>query len=70
MIDMHHIVSDGVSVGIFIKEFTALYGQEEMTPLKSRYRDYVQWRKKKKQETPKNKPPSLDETQTRQEEKY
>ncbi|MCP5055001.1 MAG: amino acid adenylation domain-containing protein, partial [bacterium] len=52
MINIHHIIADGVSVGIFIKEFLTLYTHRQLQPLKLRYRDYVQWRnrslKKKK----------------------
>ncbi|MCP4146348.1 MAG: amino acid adenylation domain-containing protein, partial [bacterium] len=43
LLDMHHIVSDGVSMQLFIKEFAALYAGEELEPLKLHYRDYSQW---------------------------
>ncbi|UCH93137.1 MAG: polyketide synthase dehydratase domain-containing protein, partial [Candidatus Aminicenantes bacterium] len=43
MVDMHHIISDGVSVGVLIKEFMALYGEEELPGLPIRYKDYSQW---------------------------
>jgi len=48
---MHHIVSDGWSVRIFIKEFRALYEAEEKgegTPLEElaiQYADYSQWQR-------------------------
>ncbi len=42
MVDMHHIVSDGVSMGIFIGDFKALYGEKELAPLKFRYKDYAE----------------------------
>lgn len=41
--DMHHIVSDGVSQGIFINEFRQLYSGEELMPLKIQYKDYAEW---------------------------
>lgn len=43
LIDMHHIISDGVSVGILIKEFTMLYNGIEPEPLKLQYKDFAQW---------------------------
>ncbi|MCK4765277.1 MAG: amino acid adenylation domain-containing protein, partial [Candidatus Aminicenantes bacterium] len=43
MVDMHHIISDGTSTGIFIADFLSFYRGEEPLPLKIRYRDYVQW---------------------------
>jgi acyl transferase domain-containing protein/NADPH:quinone reductase-like Zn-dependent oxidoreductase/acyl carrier protein len=44
MVDMHHIISDGLSIGIFIREFMALYGEKELPALPIRYKDYTQWR--------------------------
>ncbi|MGD2085271.1 MAG: SDR family oxidoreductase [Candidatus Aminicenantes bacterium] len=41
--DMHHIVSDGYSVGILTKEFMALYEGKELLPLRLRYTDYSEW---------------------------
>jgi amino acid adenylation domain-containing protein len=43
MIDTHHIISDGVSQGILIKDFIALLAGEDLEPLKLQYRDYAQW---------------------------
>ncbi len=42
-VDMHHIISDGVSNMILGREFGALYRGEELPPLNIRYVDYVQW---------------------------
>ncbi|MCP4155357.1 MAG: FkbM family methyltransferase, partial [bacterium] len=39
-VDMHHIVTDGVSMDLFVKEFTALYAGEELPPLAFQYKDY------------------------------
>ncbi|MCP4150380.1 MAG: AMP-binding protein, partial [bacterium] len=44
-IDMHHIVSDGISAEIVEKEFRALYEGAELPPLRLQYRDYVMWQK-------------------------
>ncbi len=43
VIDMHHIITDGVSHYIFVKEFTALYRGEEPPPLRIHYKDYSLW---------------------------
>ncbi|MCP5047210.1 MAG: amino acid adenylation domain-containing protein [bacterium] len=43
MFDTHHIVSDGVSAGIFMNEFMALYEGKTLEPLKIQYKDYSQW---------------------------
>jgi len=41
--DMHHIISDGISMDIIIKEFCALYEGEKLEPLKIQYRDFAIW---------------------------
>jgi tyrocidine synthetase III len=43
MVDMHHIVTDGISQGILIKDFMALYNEEELPELKLQYKDYAEW---------------------------
>ena len=43
MLDMHHIISDGTSLGIIIKEFTKLYNGEALEELKIEYKDYAVW---------------------------
>nr|WP_250636801.1 non-ribosomal peptide synthase/polyketide synthase [Paenibacillus sp. IHB B 3084] len=43
MLDMHHIVSDGVSMGVLTDEFVRLYGGEELSPLRIQYKDYAVW---------------------------
>ncbi|MDQ1355593.1 MAG: hypothetical protein QG657_5903 [Acidobacteriota bacterium] len=43
MVDMHHIISDGVSVERFVIDFMALYGERELPALKLQYKDYAQW---------------------------
>ncbi|HLP46771.1 MAG TPA: condensation domain-containing protein [Candidatus Kapabacteria bacterium] len=45
LLDTHHIISDGVSYEILIKEFSNLYEGEELPQLKLRYRDYAEWEK-------------------------
>ncbi len=43
MVDMHHIISDGVSMVIFVREFMALYSGETPEPLKLQYKDFAAW---------------------------
>ncbi|UCH95358.1 MAG: amino acid adenylation domain-containing protein [Candidatus Aminicenantes bacterium] len=43
MMDMHHIISDGVSHNVLINDFMALYYGEELPELKLHYKDFVQW---------------------------
>ena len=43
LIDMHHIIADGVSLGILTREFMQLYTGEDLPPRFLRYRDYSEW---------------------------
>ncbi len=43
VVDMHHIISDGSSLALFIEEFIALYKGEELPPLVFQYKDYSEW---------------------------
>jgi acyl transferase domain-containing protein/acyl-CoA synthetase (AMP-forming)/AMP-acid ligase II/acyl carrier protein len=43
---MHHIISDGVSLDILLREITSLYKGEELPGLKIHYKDYAQWQQK------------------------
>ncbi len=45
MVDMHHIIMDGTSMGIFINDFMALYSGQDLPVLKLRYKDFAQWHK-------------------------
>jgi len=47
MLDMHHIITDGVSMGILVKEFLALYEGSELLPLKIQYKDYAHWQQER-----------------------
>ncbi len=42
-VDMHHIISDGVSLILLLKDFMALYRGEELSPLRLHYKDYAVW---------------------------
>ncbi|MGF9646225.1 amino acid adenylation domain-containing protein [Paenibacillus sp. MABNS29] len=49
MYDMHHIISDGVSMEIFVEEFVRLYGGEQLEPLRIQYKDYTVWQHSQEQ---------------------
>jgi len=42
-VDIHHIVSDGISLDLLERDFAALYDGEELAPLKLQYKDFSQW---------------------------
>ncbi|WP_236078356.1 MULTISPECIES: condensation domain-containing protein, partial [Bacillus] len=42
-IDMHHIISDGMSMGTLTNELMALYNKENVEPLTHQYKDYSEW---------------------------
>ncbi|MCP5104664.1 MAG: amino acid adenylation domain-containing protein, partial [bacterium] len=44
-IDIHHIVADGISLAILVREFVALYRGESLDRLKIGYMDYTGWLK-------------------------
>ncbi|MCP5104796.1 MAG: AMP-binding protein, partial [bacterium] len=48
MVDMHHIISDGVSVSILLREFMSLYKGETLPELRLQYKDYAQWQNREK----------------------
>ncbi|MBY0125172.1 plipastatin non-ribosomal peptide synthetase PpsC [Bacillus subtilis] len=43
LVDMHHIISDGVSVNILIQEFGELYNNRKLPALRIQYKDYAVW---------------------------
>jgi amino acid adenylation domain-containing protein/non-ribosomal peptide synthase protein (TIGR01720 family) len=50
MVDMHHIISDGVSNSLLISDFIALYNGAELPPLKLQYKDYSDWQNSDEQQ--------------------
>jgi len=50
LVDMHHIISDGVSIDIFQDELVKIYGLMELAPLARHYRDYAEWQQKSSQD--------------------
>ncbi len=47
--DMHHIISDGVSMGILTKEFAEVYGGKELKELRLQYKDYAEWQNRQRE---------------------
>jgi surfactin family lipopeptide synthetase B/lichenysin synthetase B len=43
MVDMHHIITDGTSMGIFVRDFKALYIGDTLPGLAVQYKDYSEW---------------------------
>ncbi|MGY0701602.1 plipastatin non-ribosomal peptide synthetase PpsC [Bacillus subtilis] len=43
LVDMHHIISDGISVNILIREFGELYNNRNLPALRIQYKDYAVW---------------------------
>ncbi|MCY9513728.1 hybrid non-ribosomal peptide synthetase/type I polyketide synthase [Paenibacillus apiarius] len=43
MVDLHHIVSDGLSQDIFVNDFMALYAGREVPELALQYKDFSEW---------------------------
>ncbi len=48
VVDMHHIISDGMSLGILVREFMTLYGGRELPPVRLQYKDFAHWQAKEK----------------------
>ena len=45
LITMHHIISDGWSVRVFMRELAALYAGQALQPLPIHYADYAAWQR-------------------------
>ncbi len=43
LLDVHHIISDGISMKILMEEVVAFYENEEVKPLRIQYKDYALW---------------------------
>jgi fengycin family lipopeptide synthetase D len=49
MVDMHHIISDGISCDILVREFMALHEGRKLPGLRLQYKDYSEWQTREKQ---------------------
>lgn len=47
VLDMHHIISDGTSMGVLIKDLMCIYNSMELEPLQVQYKDYAVWHNEK-----------------------
>ncbi|MDQ0273971.1 amino acid adenylation domain-containing protein, partial [Cytobacillus purgationiresistens] len=45
LLDMHHIISDGMSMEVLIKDFMKIYQNESLFPLTIQYKDYAIWQR-------------------------
>jgi tyrocidine synthetase-3 len=52
MVDMHHIIADGISSMLLVKDFIALYNGEELPGLRLQYKDYARWQILEKERGP------------------
>jgi amino acid adenylation domain-containing protein len=43
MIDMHHIITDGISIGILLKEFIMLFDEKQLQKIRIFFKDFTQW---------------------------
>ncbi|HLP58532.1 MAG TPA: amino acid adenylation domain-containing protein, partial [Candidatus Deferrimicrobium sp.] len=48
MVDMHHIVSDGVSIEIMINDFVSFYNDAQLPVMRVQYKDYAEWQQAEK----------------------
>ncbi len=48
--DMHHIISDGISLLLLSRDFTDLYRDMELPLLRIQYKDFAQWQNSDKQQ--------------------
>ncbi|MBD4939410.1 hypothetical protein GUF79_25760, partial [Xanthomonas citri pv. citri] len=49
LLDMHHIIADGVSRGIFVKELALLYKGEQLPEPTLHYKDFAVWQNEAEQ---------------------
>ena len=49
MIDLHHIVTDGVSYDIFVQDLLAFYAGQTLPLLRLQYKDYAEWQYRQKE---------------------
>ncbi|MEK3924034.1 amino acid adenylation domain-containing protein, partial [Paenibacillus sp. FSL K6-2393] len=47
LLDMHHIITDGASLEILVKDFLAFYEGKDLPPLRIQYKDFAVWQKKR-----------------------
>src|SRR5690606_5830469 len=50
IVDIHHVVTDGVSQDVLVRDFTSLYEGEELTDLNLQYKDFAVWQQSEPQQ--------------------
>lgn len=45
IVDMHHIISDAVSIDVMLRELELLYHEQYLPPLEIQYKDFAIWQK-------------------------
>ncbi|MGE1211867.1 non-ribosomal peptide synthetase [Bacillus pumilus] len=50
MMDMHHIIADGVTRSLLIQELAKLYEKKTLPPVQLHYKDYAVWQQEEKQQ--------------------
>lgn len=43
VLDVHHIIADGKSILILVRDLAAIYGEMALLPLKIQYKDFAEW---------------------------
>ncbi len=46
LVNMHHIIADGVSLELLIADFKSIFAGDKLPPLKIQYKDYAEWQNK------------------------
>ncbi|MCP5107781.1 MAG: amino acid adenylation domain-containing protein, partial [bacterium] len=52
MVDIHHIISDGASIGVLVREFMTLYRGGPLAPLNVQHNDFTRWLRDEKEKDP------------------
>ncbi|MFS0655871.1 amino acid adenylation domain-containing protein [Bacillus sp. 179-C3.3 HS] len=50
MMDMHHIIADGVTRSLYIQELAQLYEEKTLPPIQLHYKDFAVWQQEEKQQ--------------------
>lgn len=43
LFDMHHIISDGSSINVLIRDLSSLYSSQDLPEMKTQYKDFAAW---------------------------
>ncbi|MBL6446728.1 hypothetical protein JMN32_10420, partial [Fulvivirga sp. 29W222] len=50
MVDIHHIITDGISQKVLVSDFMTLYNGDTLPPLELQYKDYAEWQQSEGQQ--------------------